>query len=218
MQGLGLVLLALLRTSAAHTWMSSRSRAVGQASLASEFALPLTQLRCPHVTMCRSLRSRLTQSLSKPVSTRLAESTMHRSVPAKASRFAGQARTITRSGLLLSGGVTNNGSSSEPTALQQRASRRADPQRTNSKEYYAMLQDYVDSAPLGANKAAESPRYHGAPHETRYCDNDFRCCAGGDCETDLFTRKLPTSDPACPSRSAADAAHCAPHTRRDRHQ
>ena len=34
------------------------------------------------------------------------------------------------------------------------------------KDYYRMLDDYIDSAPPGANEAVEKPRYHGAGYKS----------------------------------------------------
>ena len=37
------------------------------------------------------------------------------------------------------------------------------------KDFYTMLNDYIDSAPEGANEAVQKPRYHGAPGNCGYC-------------------------------------------------
>ena len=43
-----------------------------------------------------------------------------------------------------------------------------------------MLDDYIDSAPPGANEAVEKPRYHGAAGNSRYLNTKTNtACAGG---------------------------------------
>eukprot|EP00040_Diaphanoeca_grandis_P026972 m.152243 g.152243 ORF g.152243 m.152243 type:complete len:1731 (-) comp30797_c0_seq1:210-5402(-) len=65
------------------------------------------------------------------------------------------------------------------------------------KDFYQMLDDYIDLAPPGANEAVQKPRYHGAAQNCAYLNTATNtACAGGYCVKDLFTRKLPTSDPA----------------------
>jgi hypothetical protein len=64
--------------------------------------------------------------------------------------------------------------------------------------FYAMLDDYIDSAPAGSNQAVQKPRYHGATRSSMYLDTSTNAiCAGENCVKDLFTRKIATSENAC---------------------
>ncbi len=64
--------------------------------------------------------------------------------------------------------------------------------------FYAMLDDYIDSAPAGSNQAVPKPRYHGATKSSMYLDTSTNeVCAGGNCVKNLFTRKIATSETAC---------------------
>ena len=66
------------------------------------------------------------------------------------------------------------------------------------KDFFAMFHDYIDSAPPGANEAVQKPRYHGAAGKSGYTNHDtYTACAGGYCVNNLFSRQLPTTDPAC---------------------
>jgi len=63
-------------------------------------------------------------------------------------------------------------------------------------EYYKMLDDYIDSAPDGADESIQKPRYHGAAGNSGYGPSatSFTACAGGYCVKDLFSRELPSTD------------------------
>ena len=66
------------------------------------------------------------------------------------------------------------------------------------KDYFAMLDDYIDSAPSGANEVRKKPRWHGASKPSSYLNSKTNtACAGGHCVKDLFTRQVPKSDPEC---------------------
>jgi hypothetical protein len=66
------------------------------------------------------------------------------------------------------------------------------------KDFYKMLDDYIDSAPLGANEAVRKPRYHGSSGGSIYLNKETNtACAGGYCIKDLFARRLLATDPAC---------------------
>ena len=66
------------------------------------------------------------------------------------------------------------------------------------KKYYQMLDDYIHSAPPGANEVLKKPRWHGASKSSNYLNTKTNtACAGGYCIKDLFKRKVPESDPEC---------------------
>ena len=63
------------------------------------------------------------------------------------------------------------------------------------EDFYTMLDDYIDSAPVGANEAVEKPRYHGAAGNCVYLNEATNtACAGGNCVKDLFAREVPTTE------------------------
>jgi hypothetical protein len=68
------------------------------------------------------------------------------------------------------------------------------------EDFYSKVNDYIDSAPESANQAVEKPRYHGSPAgKSRYLKTGtttFETCSGGHCVNNLFSRELPSSDPA----------------------
>jgi hypothetical protein len=65
--------------------------------------------------------------------------------------------------------------------------------------FYEMVDDYINSAPPGANEAAEKPRYHGATRSSMYLSGGtegmFDATAGGYGVNDLFKREIPPSHP-----------------------
>ena len=66
------------------------------------------------------------------------------------------------------------------------------------KDYYKMLDDYIDSAPDGSNEAVAKPRYHGAPGRCGYLNEATNtACAGGNCVKDLFSGELPKTHKDC---------------------
>ena len=65
--------------------------------------------------------------------------------------------------------------------------------------FYEMLDDYIDTAPPGANEAVKKPRYHGTTNPAYYISKGtgemFSAAAGGYAVKDVFRRKLPTTHP-----------------------
>lgn len=63
------------------------------------------------------------------------------------------------------------------------------------KDYYSFVDDYIDSAPPGANEAIVKPRYHGSAGSCGYLNAATNtACAGGYCIKDLFQREVKASD------------------------
>ena len=63
------------------------------------------------------------------------------------------------------------------------------------KDYYRFVDDYIDSAPPGANEAIVKPRYHGSAGGCGYLNAATNtACAGGYCIKDLFQREVKASD------------------------
>ena len=66
-------------------------------------------------------------------------------------------------------------------------------------DFYAMLDDYINTAPPGANEAVKKPRYHGSTRAGGYISPGtggfFNAAAGGSAVKNLFKSKLPTTHP-----------------------